>query len=88
VAPAGLPGDLGLGAAAFRVALGLTSDALAILHRVDTTPARWVEVTVLMIASGAATINRYVPLRCWVSASRRRHASTACRRPRGQLSRP
>jgi putative flippase GtrA len=61
------------GAAVFVLALGLTSGALAVLHGVDSTPARWVELGVLVAAGLVATVTRYVALRTWVFARRRRH---------------
>ena len=50
----------------------LTTGALAVLHGLDATPARWVELAVLVAASLTATITRYVALRTWVFARRRR----------------
>jgi len=54
----------------------LTSGALAVLHGLDRTPARGVELAVLVAASAAATVTRYVALRTWVFA----------RGPRGYLT--
>jgi putative flippase GtrA len=55
-----------LGAVVFVLTLGLTSGALAVLHGLDTSPARGVELAVLVAASTAATITRFVALRAWV----------------------
>jgi putative flippase GtrA len=59
-----------LGAIVFVLTLGLTSGALATLHGIDAAPARWVELSVLVLASLAATVTRYVALRSWVFARR------------------
>jgi putative flippase GtrA len=61
------------GAAVFVLALGLSSGALAVLHGLASTPARWVELGVLVAAGLVATVTRYVALRTWVFARRRRH---------------
>jgi putative flippase GtrA len=67
----GLPREIGLGTVVFLLTLGLTSGALAVLHGIDATPARRLEVTLLVLASAAATVTRYVALRSWVFARRR-----------------
>jgi glycosyltransferase involved in cell wall biosynthesis len=59
-----------LGAAVFVLALGLTSSALAVLHGLDANPSRGVELAVLIAASTAATVTRFVALRSWVFARR------------------
>ncbi len=46
--------------------LALTNGALAVLHGLDAEPARGAELAVLVAASLAATITRYVALRTWV----------------------
>jgi putative flippase GtrA len=61
-----------LGALVFVITLGLTSGALAVLHGVAPDPARPVELAVLIGASTAATITRFVALRSWVFARRGR----------------
>jgi hypothetical protein len=48
--------------------LALTNGALLVLHGLDSTPARWVELAVLVAASLTATISRYVALKTWVFA--------------------
>jgi putative flippase GtrA len=60
-----------LGALVFVLTLALTSGALAVLHGLSPQPARWLELTVLVLASGAATVTRYVALRSWVFVVRR-----------------
>jgi glycosyltransferase involved in cell wall biosynthesis len=59
----------------FVLTLGLTSGALAVLHGLVAQPSRAVELVVLIAASTAATVTRYVALRSWVFA-RARHAPT------------
>jgi putative flippase GtrA len=54
------------GALVFVLTLALTSGALLVLHGVDSAPAPGVEVAVLVAASAAATITRFVALRTWV----------------------
>jgi putative flippase GtrA len=69
---AGLIRQHALGAVVYVLTLGLTTGALAVLHGLDARPTRAVELTVLVVASTAATITRYVALRSWVFARRRR----------------
>ena len=57
-----------LGALVFVLTLGLTSGALSVLHGLDATPARPLELGVLIAASTAATASRYVALKTWVFA--------------------
>ena len=64
------------GVVVYVLTLGLTSLALASLHRLDPAPSRAVELAVLVVAGAAATITRYVALRSWVFA-RARATSTA-----------
>jgi putative flippase GtrA len=59
-----------LGAAVFVLALGLTSSALAVLHGLEPDASRGVELAVLIAASTAATVTRFVALRSWVFARR------------------
>ena len=54
------------GALVFVLTLALTNGALAVLHGLDATPARGVELAVLIAASLTATITRYVAMRTWV----------------------
>jgi glycosyltransferase involved in cell wall biosynthesis len=60
-----------MGGLVFLLTLGLTSGALAVLHALDASPARAVELAVLVVASLCATATRYVALRSWVFARRR-----------------
>jgi glycosyltransferase involved in cell wall biosynthesis len=61
------------GALVYFLALGLTLAALDVLHGVDPHPATLLEVAVLVTASAAATISRYMALHAWVFASGRQH---------------
>jgi putative flippase GtrA len=63
------------GAVVFVLTLALTSGALLVLHGVDATPARAVELAVLVVSGLAATVTRYVALRTWVFTRRRRHGA-------------
>ena len=74
-----------MGAIVFVLTLGLTSGALTVLHGLDATPARPLELATLIAASTAATITRYVALKSWVFAARGRAASrySASRAPAG-----
>ena len=60
------------GAAVFVLTLALSNGALGVLHGIDATPPRAVELTVLVLASAGATVTRYVALKTWVF-TRRRH---------------
>jgi putative flippase GtrA len=59
-----------LGGIVFLLALALTSGALATLHALDAHPSHLLEAVVLVVASAAATLSRYVALRWWVFAER------------------
>jgi putative flippase GtrA len=63
------------GALVFVLTLALTSGALLVLHGVDATPSRAVELGVLVVAGFAATVTRYVALRTWVFTRRRRRGA-------------
>ena len=54
------------GAIVFVLTLALTSGALAVLHGLDASPARGIELAVLIAASLTATVTRYIALRTWV----------------------
>jgi putative flippase GtrA len=60
------------GAVVFVLTLALTNGALAVLHGLDASPARAVELAVLVTSSLVATVTRYVALKTWVFARRRR----------------
>ena len=74
----GLRGGTGLlrqhamGAAVYVLTLGLSSAALALLHALEPEPSRGIELAVLIAASVCATVTRYLALRSWVFAPRRR----------------
>ncbi|UUY03239.1 GtrA family protein [Svornostia abyssi] len=67
------------GAVVFVLTLGLTSIALAVMHGIDANPPRAIELGVLIAASVAATVSRFIALRTWVFAKRGR-ARAAARR--------
>jgi putative flippase GtrA len=66
-----------MGAVVFALTLGLTTGALGVLRGLDRHPSRAVELTVLVVASLVATVTRYVALKTWVFAHRRREAARA-----------
>jgi glycosyltransferase involved in cell wall biosynthesis len=78
----GLRGRAGLlrhhtfGAVVFFLTLGLTSGALAVLHGLSPHPSRGLELAVLVVASTAATVTRYVALRTCVFARRQHRTPT------------
>ncbi|HKG67106.1 MAG TPA: glycosyltransferase family 2 protein, partial [Solirubrobacteraceae bacterium] len=55
--------------------LALSNGALLVLHGIDATPPRALELTVLVLGSLLATVTRFVALKTWVFA-RRRHTAT------------
>jgi putative flippase GtrA len=59
------------GLALFGLALAMTSGALWLLHAIDPTPARPLDLGVLVAANLAATVMRYLALRSWVFAPSR-----------------
>jgi putative flippase GtrA len=66
------------GAVVFALTLALTNGALLVLHVVSPAPPRAVELAVLVVASLAATVTRYVAMQTWVFAQqRRRHLVAA-----------
>ena len=69
----GLARQHALGALVFFLTLGLTSGALAVLHGLSAHPSRELELAVLIAASAAATVTRYVALRSWVFVSAPAH---------------
>jgi putative flippase GtrA len=77
---AGLVRQHGLGALVYVITLGLTSGALAVLHGLDRSPSRAVEVLVLVVAGAGATVTRYVALKTWVFARGGRPSSLALNR--------
>jgi putative flippase GtrA len=69
---AGLVRQHAAGALVYLIALGLTAGALDVLTRLDHHPSRLLEVAVLVAATTVATVTRYVALRSWVFARRRK----------------
>jgi glycosyltransferase involved in cell wall biosynthesis len=65
------------GAVVFALTLALTTGALAVLHGLDAHPPRAVELAVLVAASTVATVTRFIALRTWVFAHRRRQQTAA-----------
>ena len=63
------------GGLVFALTLALTNCALLVLHGLDATPPRAVQLAVLVAASLTATVTRYIAMRTWVFAHRRRTAS-------------
>lgn len=57
-----------MGAVVYLLTLGLTSGALAILAGLAPDASRAVEVSVLVLASVAATVTRYFALKSFVFA--------------------
>jgi putative flippase GtrA len=76
---AGLMRQHAAGAVVYLIALGLTAGALDVLHALNPHPARLLEVIVLVAATTVATVTRYVALRSWVFARRRRLAPRPAR---------
>lgn len=68
------------GLVVFVVGLALTSGALAGLHALTDTPARGVELGVLVVANLLATLTKFVAMRAWVFG-RSRSATTSPRTP-------
>ena len=54
------------GLAVFALGLGLTSGALAGLQALAAHPGRWLELSVLLVASAVATALRFVLFRRWI----------------------
>jgi putative flippase GtrA len=63
------------GGLVFVLTLALTNSALAVLGGLAPSPPRAVELAVLVAANLAATVTRYVAMRTWVFAQRRRTTS-------------
>ena len=69
------------GGLVFFLTLALTNCALLVLHGLSAEPPRAVELAVLVAANLTATVTRYVAMRTWVFAQRRRTASPPTRHP-------
>jgi putative flippase GtrA len=67
----------------FLLTLAITTESLAVLHAFDHSPAAAVETGVLVVASAAATVTRYIGLKAWVFANARTRgaSSEACGEP-------
>jgi len=72
---AGLLRQHAAGLLVYVLTLALTTGALAVAHGLVADPPRALELAVLIAASTAATVTRYVALRSWVFA-RARHAAS------------
>jgi putative flippase GtrA len=71
----GLARQHAAGAAVYAITLGLTAGALGVLHAAAPGASHAVELAVLVAASLAATVTRYVALKTWVFASAMRPAN-------------
>jgi putative flippase GtrA len=60
------------GLAVFALGLAITSGSLAALFAITAHPGRWLELGVLVAANLVATVLRFVLMREWVFAARRR----------------
>ena len=58
----------------FALGLALTSGSLATLHAVTATPARGVELAVLVTANLVATVLRFLLMRVWIFRRHRQHS--------------
>jgi len=68
----GLVRQHAMGGAVYALTLGLTMGALGVLHGLEPHPARALELAVLIVAGICATVTRYVALKTWEFARRRR----------------
>jgi putative flippase GtrA len=66
-----------MGFVVFLLTLAITTESLAVLHALDHAPDRLLETAVLVVASAAATVTRYVGLKTWVFTRRRRVSPNA-----------
>ena len=73
----GLARQHAAGLVVFVLALGLTNGALSVLHDLDRHTPRLLEAAVLVVATLAATVTRYVALSSWVFRRRRGRAPDA-----------
>jgi putative flippase GtrA len=73
----GLARDHVAGLIAFAVALGITTLSIALLGRLAPNSGRTVELAVLVVANGLATVVRFVLLRSWIDRPRSVPATTA-----------
>jgi len=70
--PDGLARQQAAGFLVFLLALGLTNGALSVLHDLDRHAPRLLEAAVLVLATLAATVTRYIALSSWVFRRRSR----------------
>ncbi|HEX5923092.1 MAG TPA: GtrA family protein, partial [Baekduia sp.] len=63
------------GAMVYAITLGLTAGALGVLHAAAPAASRAVELSVLIAASLAATVTRYIALKTWVFSAAKRPAN-------------
>jgi putative flippase GtrA len=68
----GLARQQAAGFLVFLLALGLTNGALSVLHDLDRHAPRLLEAAVLVLATLAATVTRYIALSSWVFRRRSR----------------
>jgi putative flippase GtrA len=61
----------------FLLTLAITTESLVLLHALDHSPTRLLETAVLVVASAAATVTRFVGLKSWVFARGRRVPANA-----------
>jgi putative flippase GtrA len=66
----GLARDHAAGLIAFAIALGITTLSIALLGRLAPNAGRIVELAVLVVANGLATVARFVLLRSWLDRPR------------------
>jgi len=59
------------GAVVFVLTLALSNGALSMLHEIDASAPRALELAVLVAGSALASVTRYVALKTWVFARRR-----------------
>jgi hypothetical protein len=52
----------------FLLTLAITTESLVLLHALDHSPTHLLETAVLVVASAAATVTRFVGLKSWVFA--------------------
>ena len=69
--------DQAQGLAVFGLGLALTSGSLAVLHALAPSPARAVEIAVLVTANLMATVLRFVAMRVWMFGPRTTPEETA-----------
>jgi putative flippase GtrA len=63
----------------FLLTLAITTESLAVLHAFDDAPTHALETAVLVVASAAATVTRYIALKSWVFARRRSQQAPSIR---------